>query len=96
MTVDRQSYLSGERAANVTMLSHLLDALGSDDPAAGRTNWILERHELVVALRKICDEFGDNDWSDDLCLADVVEKHLSRHLLVSLLSPPQNTKAPRF
>jgi hypothetical protein len=32
------------------------------------------------ALRSICEEFGDNDWPDDLSFADVLEKHLARHL----------------
>lgn len=27
-------------------------------------------------LRQVCDEFGDNDWPDNLHLADVIEKHL--------------------
>jgi hypothetical protein len=31
-------------------------------------------------LRRVCAKFGDNDWSDDLRLADVLEKHLLRHL----------------
>lgn len=36
--------------------------------------------EAREALRIVCAEFGDNDWSDDLSLADVIEKHLARHL----------------
>lgn len=39
-----------------------------------------ERAETVAALRRVCDEFGDNDWPDELHLGDVVEKHLRRHL----------------
>ena len=39
-----------------------------------------ERLEAVAALRRICSEHGDNDWSDDLNLSDVIEKHLARHL----------------
>jgi hypothetical protein len=26
------------------------------------------------------DRHGDNDWPDDLHLADVIDKHLARHL----------------
>jgi len=31
-------------------------------------------------LRMVCDDHGDNDWSNELHLADVVEKHLANHL----------------
>ena len=39
-----------------------------------------ERAGVVVTLRALCADFGDNDWPDDLDIADVIEKHLSRHL----------------
>jgi hypothetical protein len=40
----------------------------------------LEAHENATRkqLRIECAELGDNDWPDDLHLADVVEKHLAR------------------
>jgi hypothetical protein len=28
----------------------------------------------------LCADYGDNDWTDDLNLSDVIEKHLARHL----------------
>lgn len=40
----------------------------------------IERKDLVAALREVCKAFGDNDWPDDLHLADVIEKHLAKHL----------------
>jgi hypothetical protein len=40
----------------------------------------VEREESVAMLRTVCTNFGDNDWPDDLHLADVIEKHLWRHL----------------
>lgn len=43
-------------------------------------HWRIERHQVVMALRSICSEFGDNDWPAELNLADVLEKHLRRHL----------------
>ena len=46
----------------------------------GKANWFLERHEVLEMLRQVCEEHGDNDWPDDLHLADVIEKHLWRHL----------------
>ena len=40
----------------------------------------IEREDTVRALRVVCSEFGDLNWSEDLHLADVIEKHLHRHL----------------
>lgn len=34
-----------------------------------------ERSRAVRALRKICEEIGDNDWPDEQDLGDVLEKH---------------------
>ena len=45
-----------------------------------REQWEHERAETVQKLRAICAEFGDNNWPDDLHLADVLEKHLLRNL----------------
>lgn len=39
-----------------------------------------ERSAAVAMLRQVCAAHGDNDWSDNLHLADVLEKHLWRHL----------------
>ena len=42
--------------------------------------WAIERQEIVAQLRSFCEEYGDNDWPDELHLADVLEKHLYRHV----------------
>lgn len=73
-------YQRGRRAASVSMLAKVLDDLGYEDAEATRAKWIIERERAVAALRDVCRDFGDNNWSSDLCLADVVEKHLARHL----------------
>lgn len=39
-----------------------------------------ERSRAVEELRRLCAEFGDNDWPDDLHLPDVIEEHLGRYL----------------
>lgn len=39
-----------------------------------------ERRAAIVALRKICEDFGDNEWSDDTPLADILNQHLAPHL----------------
>jgi predicted secreted protein len=37
----------------------------------------VERREAVLALRSFCEDHGDNDWQDDLHMADVINKHLN-------------------
>lgn len=41
---------------------------------------VLERDEAVAALRDACEDHGDNDWARDLCLADIIKRHLVEHL----------------
>jgi hypothetical protein len=78
--VSEDDYERGSRAAWLSMLSHCLRHLGYDSPEAQKAGWILEREAAVAALRTACAEHGDNDWPVDLHLADVIEKHLMRHL----------------
>jgi len=75
-----QSYIRGQRMVLLMQLQQILGLLGYTDPAAAHAKWIGEREMTVSALREVCREHGDNDWAEDLCLADVVEKHLHRHL----------------
>ena len=70
----------GRRSALRGMLRQVLGDLGYDDSDAKRAAWIIEREETVSTLRTVCEEFGDNDWSNDLHLGDVIDKHLVRHL----------------
>lgn len=47
---------------------------------------VSERQETIKSLRGLCKDFGDNDWPDDLHLADVIEKHLGKYLVdISIL-----------
>lgn len=82
MTPDEhdQAYTEGSRTAWRQMLAECVRQLDYDDPAATNARWIQEREETVAALRSVCEEFGDNDWGEQLHLADVIEKHLARHL----------------
>lgn len=43
----------------------------------------LETHLTDVrgTLRRLCADYGDNDWDDDLHLSDVLEKHLVCYFL---------------
>ncbi len=69
-------YQLGSRAAWITMLRECLRHLGHEATAAAHAGWIIERAETIQALRQLCAEHGDNDWPDDLHLADVINKHL--------------------
>lgn len=75
-----QSFLDGYNSALRRIVSDVVRRLGHDDPAAEKARWIVERGNVLAALREICHDFGDNDWPDSLSLADVIEKHLARHL----------------
>lgn len=82
MTPDEhdRAYTEGSRMAWRQMLAECVRQLGYDDPEATKVNWIAEREAAIAALRSACEEFGDNDWTEQLHLADVIEKHLTRHL----------------
>jgi hypothetical protein len=73
-----KDWTAGNRAAWTRILSEAIRELGPSAPDAARL--IRERAEVVAMLRQVCEVFGDNDWPDDLHLADVIEKHLWRHL----------------
>ena len=71
-------YIRGYRAAWTAVLNEAIGRLGPHTPSVARLTAQLEQARAM--LRIVCAEFGDNDWSDDLHLADVIEKHLYRHL----------------
>ncbi len=78
--MNESDYERGSRQAWLSMLAECCLQLGYSDPEASKAGWIKERESTVAALRSLCEDFGDNDWPEDLSLADVVEKHLARHL----------------
>lgn len=78
--MDEVSYEAGQRSAATRLLSLALRELGYEGTEAEQAKWFKEREETVAALRSICEEYGDNDWDVHLCLSDVIEKHLHRHL----------------
>lgn len=77
---EEAAYLRGERAAFTRMLNEAARGLGYDDPLAASTRAISEMEGTRAALRSTCADHGDNEWDDDLHLADVVEKHLRRYI----------------
>jgi hypothetical protein len=75
---ERTAYQLGSRQVWELLLAECLKNLGED--AQDKHGWVSERARAVSALRNLCAEFGDNDWSDGLDLYDVIDKHLGAHL----------------
>jgi hypothetical protein len=75
-----QSYLAGQRSSANRLLRMALGELGYKGTEAEHAKWITEREEAIAALRGMCEDYGDNDWDERLHLADVIEKHLRRHM----------------
>ncbi len=69
-----RGYIAGKRAVWMSLLQEAMTGLGMQ----GKTleALVLEREATVAALRTLCEEHGDNDWNEDLHLADVVSKHI--------------------
>lgn len=74
--IEDTAYMRGSRFAWTRMLQECLSQLGYDGTESEHTKWILERESTVHMLRGMCRQYGDNDWEDELHLADVVDKHL--------------------
>lgn len=75
---EEQAYVQGSANAWRAMLQQCIMNLGGED--RDRESWRLERADVVSALRNLCRDFGDNDWDDDMRLADVIERHLAKDL----------------
>lgn len=39
-----------------------------------------ERTDAIAYLRRLCERYGDNDWTDQMPLADILEYHLAEPL----------------
>lgn len=74
-----QKYISGYRDAYGFMLIDCLKILGYDE--CHKNGWIIERESAIAILRAICEDFGDNDWKENLSLNSIIEKHLYCYLL---------------
>lgn len=75
---DEMNYQRGLRQAWSDMLYECLSHLGVDE--ASLPALALEREQAIAVLRELCQEFGDNDWPDDLALPDIIDKHLGAYL----------------
>lgn len=83
-SIREAGYIAGQRATWCAQLEQALRALAgygfSSDPRVMLAQRVSHEERTRAALREVCRDHGDNDWSDDLHLSDVVEKHLGRYL----------------
>ena len=78
MTEDEERlWIEGNKAAYRSLMGECVRQLGEKNDLAALQ---LERAKAIAKLRELCSEHGDNDWPDDLHLADIIDKHLGRHL----------------
>ena len=75
---EEQKWIDGNKAGYRDLLGHCVRALHDEDTS--KEALILQLEDIKSSLRSLCEEFGDNDWDDDLHLADVINKHLGNHL----------------
>ncbi len=84
--IDDYSYGQGQKMAGARTLKLAIQMLGYEGNEFNVARLLSERAETVTALRDVCEDYGDNDWDDNLHLADVIEKHLHRQLAETLSS----------
>lgn len=82
---NERGYIAGHRAAWTSLLQQAIGELRDDgaepnDPLLRVAALTKQLEQTRAALRKACEEFGDNSWPDDLNLGDVVEKYLVPYL----------------
>ena len=53
---------------------------GNGLTAWSRADLLAEREAAVETLHRLCDLWGDTDWSDSLPLSEILTDHLERHL----------------
>lgn len=76
--MSEKDYVRGKRTA---YRSIMLSCMRELEPGAVlRERMAAERDEAIAILRNLCKTHGDNDWSEDLHLADIIDKHLGKHL----------------
>lgn len=71
-------YMAGRDAVTINLIISIVQDLHRDGMTQLR--WAKEYLELRALLREVCNEFGDNDWSNTQSLVDVIRNHLVPHL----------------
>jgi hypothetical protein len=79
--MNEASYIKGQRQTWSSLLAQCIRELGYElGTETELAKLIVEREEAVSQLRRICEDHGDNDWDETLHMADIVDKHLGKHL----------------
>lgn len=82
--MDETAYEEGRRAAWRSILTECLGQLDYPEGEKRIAQLVKEREETISVLRDLCRDFGDNEWSEDLNLADIIERHLGKHLYADI------------
>lgn len=80
---DERSWIAGQRSVYEKLFTEAVTHLGLAVSADGKQlegAYAVERNATVRVLRRLCEEFGDNEWDDELHFEDVIEKHLAPYL----------------
>ena len=77
-----RKWMEGHRAAWRSVLMQAIGQLRDfgDEEGLDAAVAVMQLDEVRSALRQLCERHGDNDWPDNLSLADVIRKHLAPYL----------------
>ncbi len=75
-------YLLGQQSVWCEILRMTIKNL----PEADQEKFRLERLETIAWLRIYCEDYGDNDWPDELHLTDIINKHLLDRLIYTSMN----------
>jgi hypothetical protein len=78
--MENQWFYEGRRIALVGVLDDVLTKLGVDSPEKAQSEWVLDKSLLLLSLRVICRDFGDDSYPPDTKPADVVNDYLYPYL----------------
>lgn len=77
--METAAFMAGRKAEARRILQMLLPEI-ENDAVREALAYRDERERAIVALRDLCKYVGDNDWPDELDLADIIEKHIVNRL----------------
>lgn len=78
---EERIYMDGEASTLKNMITYCQNKLRAYGiKLKTKDEFDQERIEIISLLRMHCDEYGDNDWDDNLHLSDIIDKHLMRHI----------------
>lgn len=79
-----RAWAGGRRSYAAHVIREAAHELGVDvdtrRPEAVIARLLAEREAAVTQLEDLCHNFGDDDWTPDLYLPDIIDKHLGKYL----------------